>query len=123
MKREKVDFTIKQNNCIPGGSKEACIKVREYLQNIKQTQPEITVSSSCSVSNQEFVDAVKVLMAYAWQNRENDCLPDMWYCDNDCSNIDTCIFCPGEYQLAPKDENGKSLSKKLCPYFIDQGNI
>ena len=125
MKREYVDYTIQKLKCVPNGSKEACVKVREYLQNIQLDRKNNTISSNdfCCVSSEEFINSVQTLLAYAWQNREQDMVPESWYCDNDCSNIDRCIFCSGEYQLAAKDERGKSLSKRLCPYFSDSGNI
>lgn len=125
MKREYVDYTIQKLKCVPNGSKEACVKVREYLQNIQLNRKNNTISSNdfCCISSEEFIDSVQTLLAYAWQNREQDMVPESWYCDNDCSNIDSCIFCPGEYQLASKDESGKSLSKRLCPYFRDSRNI
>lgn len=119
MKKEELDYAIRCANCVPNGSKEACMKVREFLQNVKESEHGITTSHYCAVNNQEFLDAVRVLMAFAWQNKENDCVPEMWYCDSDCSNIDSCVFCPGEFQVAPRDEKGKSLGKKICPYFAD----
>lgn len=125
MEREYLDDTIRHLKCIPFGTKEACIKVREYLKNARLDSGNDMIQGGeyNSVDSKEFVEAVKVLMANSWEQRENDRVPDMWYCDSDCSNIDTCIFCPGECQLAPTDEGGKSLSKRLCPYFSDSGNI
>lgn len=108
--------------CVQGGIKEACIIVREYLQNSRIYQTVIS-SSNSAVTTDEFVQAVKVLMAYSWQNRANDCIPERWECDIDCASIDSSIFCPGEFQIASKDEKGRSLSKTLCPYFRDSGNI
>lgn len=123
MKREYIDFTIKKLGCVPNGSKEACVKVREYLQNIRLDRDTISSNDFCCISNEEFIQSVKTLLAYTWQNREQDIVPERWCCDNDCSNIDDCTFCLGEYQLALKDESGKYLSKRLCPYFRNSGNI
>lgn len=124
MKKRVVDYIIEQSDCIPNGSKEACIKVREYLKYLKLDKDNIS-SPICDVTNEEFIDAVKVLMAFAWQNKDKDCVPETWYCDNACQNIDLdaiCLFCNGEFQLAKKDEQGKNLSKKLCPYFVDSSD-
>jgi len=115
MERTEFDFAVKHIKCIPEGTKEACVIVREFL----QTRPRIQAGLHSAVTTEEFLKAVKTLMAYSWENRENDCVPEFYHCDNDCSNIQRCIFCPGEYQLAGKDEKGMSLSKKLCPHFRD----
>lgn len=119
MNKEELDFLNKYFDCVPNGSKEACIKVREYLQHIDQIENGITVFPSCVVSNQQFLNSVRILLAYAWQNKENDCAPEFWYCDNDCSYLDGYFLCPGEFQLAAKEKEGKNLSKKRCPYFTD----
>lgn len=31
MKREDLDFVLKQNDYLEGGTKEACVKVRDFL--------------------------------------------------------------------------------------------
>ena len=116
MERKMIDFTIKQLKCIPNGSKEACVKVREYLQNMKiDSKNRIQCVEYSSVKSAEFIEAVKVLMAFAWENRENDKVPDRWYCESDCANNDTCIFCPGEYQVVPQDKENQKV--KRCPYY------
>ena len=117
MDKREMEFMIKQFNCIPDGTKQACIKIREYLQNGCVTQNGIKTITS-AVTNDEFIAAVNILLAYAWQNKENDCVPETWYCDSDCSRVCNAI-CPGEFQLGNKDENGKTLAKKRCPYFAD----
>lgn len=123
MKREYVDFTIKQLKCISGGSKEACIKVREYLQNATIDENRIIPNEYGCISSQEFMESVRILLAYAWQNREQDIIPERWQCDSSCSNLDTCFYCQGEFQTATENESEKSLSKKICPYFRDYQNI
>lgn len=122
MERKMFDFSVGEIKCIKGGIKEACVIVREYLQNSKVSGESIS-SPNSAVTTEEFIQATNILMAYAWQNRKNDCIPEFWYCIDDCSNIDKCIFCPGEYQIASKDEKGKSLSKIPCPHYKDSGNV
>ena len=121
MERAKFDYAVEQIKCIPGGIKEACVIVREYLQNISAYDLELQTlkSRNSAVKVEEFLNAVKILMAYSWENRENDCIPELWNCDVDCSNVHKLIFCPGEYQIASKDEKGMSLSKQKCPHFRD----
>lgn len=115
MQREKMDFVINKN-CNKGGVKEACYIVREYLSNCKKSEDTICTGSHSAVSNQEFLAAVEVLLAFSW-SQQMDVIPEMFFCDVDCSRLDTDIFCPGEFQLGKNSES--VLQKKLCPHFMD----
>ena len=115
MERKMFDFCVEEIKCVPGGSKEACVIAREYLQNCKLLSSGLN-SPKSAVTTEEFVEAIRVLMASAWENRANDSVPERWYCESDCSNIDKLIFCPGEYQLASQEQNP---TLKLCPHYRD----
>lgn len=125
MTKEELNFVIKDLKCIPRGIKETCITARQYLKNCELNEKNITSidSPKSIIEAKEFIKAVNLLMAYAWQNRANDCIPELYYCEDDCSFIDNYLLCPGECQLASKDENGNSLSKKRCPYYRDSSYI
>ena len=115
MNKDEFDLAVKNMECLEGGIKEACLIVRNYLSNKEPV-----------VSLDDFNKAVEVLMAYAWTNKENDCIPETWYCDNDCTHCGSFFgnyFCPGEFQLGKKDKDGKYLTKNRCPYFRDSQYI
>lgn len=114
MEKEMIDFMIKSNKYLSGGTKEACVKVREFL-HYSSTDKDTVRTQGCSAVNaEEFVEAVKVLMASAFQ-REDE-IPERWHCDSDCERITTCFFCKGEFNLNKE-------SNKLCPFFVDEGTI
>ena len=112
MKREELEFVLKDNNYMEGGIKEACVKVRDYLNSVVCTTD--VIHSSSSVTSEEFVDAVMTLMAFSFTHY--DTVPERWYCDTDCHYLTSDLFCPGECNLDKK-------SKKLCPYFSDESLI
>lgn len=64
MKNDELDLLLKQNNYLKGGTKEACIKIREFL--MKSTMDMVTINSpSECITSSDFVEAVRVLMASA----------------------------------------------------------
>lgn len=66
-------------------------------------------------------------MAFAWQNREQDCVLERVICDNDYSEFNHGGFCSGEFQLVSKnnlEKNGDGKVKaKCCSYFRDSRDI
>ena len=59
------------------------------------------------------MDAVKILMAFAFQ--EDDAIPETWKCDNDCHMVSN-LLCPGKCNIS-------KTSDKMCPFFIDESLI
>lgn len=114
MERKMLDYVVKKNNYLPGGTKEACVKVREFLQNAKWDGNEVKTMDYSSVKAEEFVEAVNVLMASAF--RKEDEIPETWYCNDDCSKLSGYISCPGKFNI--KDE-----SSEECPFFSDSDYI
>lgn len=112
MDRKELDFVLKQNQYLEGGTKEACVKVRDFLQHATNPGNQIHSALSC-VTADEFMEAVKTLMAFAFQ--EEDAIPEKWKCDSDCHRISS-LLCPGECNIS-KDAN------KMCPFFMDEGLI
>ena len=111
MKRKELNFVLDSNGYIPGGTKESCVKIKEFLRNSTHFNA-YTISSSC-VSIQEFLESVQVLLAFAFQ--QEDTIPKTWHCDSDCHRA-MDLLCPGECCL-DKD------SESLCPYFQDESLI
>jgi len=109
---EVLEFVAEQNHYLEGGTKEACLKVREFLKFIQCDGNDRIFTNSC-VEPKEFISSVKTLMAFAFQKEDE--IPKTWHCDNDCHRVNN-ILCPGECNI---DKN----SKNLCPYFIDEGSI
>ncbi len=108
MKREELAFILKQNKYLEGGTKGACVIVRDFLRHEANPGNQI----SCITAN-EFMEAVKILMAFAF--RQEDTVPERWKCDNDCSRISNTL-CPGECNIS-------EFSNKMCPFFTDEGLI
>lgn len=113
MKRNMLEFAVDSNNYFKGGTKEACVKIREFLKYVSINEDEFIISRNSCVSSEEFIDAVKTLIAYAFE-REDE-IPKTWHCDNDCYKISN-ILCPGECNIDKE-------AKELCPYFADEGLI
>lgn len=103
MKRKMLEYIIKSNKYFHGGIKEACVIAKEY----------ITHKNNSCVSEEEFFEAVKTLIAYSFQNADD--MPEFWHCDVDCKKC-SWIFCPGECNV-----DKEALRK--CPYFEDEGLI
>lgn len=112
MERKELDFVLKQNQCLEGGTKEACVKVRDFLQHATNPGNQIHSALSC-VTADEFMEAVKTLMAFAFQ--EEDAIPEKWQCDSDCRRV-SYLLCPGEFNIS-------KTANKMCPFFMDEGLI
>lgn len=112
MKREELDFVLKHNQYLEGGTKEACVKVRDFLRHAKNSENQIHSELSC-VNAEEFMEAVQTLMAFAFQ--QEDTIPERWKCDNDCHKISN-LLCSGECNIS-------DTAKKKCPFFMDEGLI
>ena len=128
MEKDFFEFLIKNLKCTTGGSKEACIKVREFIQHATiDKEGNIIPTKHSSVDSKEFMESVRVLMAFAWQKKGQDCVPERFICDNDCSELNHEGFCSGEFQLVSKDDlekNGEGKIKaKRCPHFRDSWDI
>ena len=109
MERNELAFVLKQNQYLEGGTKEACVKVREFLHYVTDPENQIHSELSC-VTADEFMEAVKTLIAFAFS--QDDTIPEKWQCDTDC-HLTSNILCPGECNI---DKN----SNKICPFFMDE---
>lgn len=105
MDRKEFDFVMEHNNYLKGGTKEACIKARDFLCNFN--------SGMSFVDVDEYKESVRTLIAFAFSQK--DTVPERWSCDNDCHRLSDLI-CPGEFNM---DNN----SNKKCSFFIDEGLI
>lgn len=118
MEKQEFERAKREMDCIPGGVLEACLIIREYIHNIKK-QDDFISSDSNSVTAKEFIEAVRVLLANTRQINAQDIVPDRFKCYQDCSRLDyPSPFCPGEFQLASKD-NSPQLSMRICPYYSE----
>jgi len=111
LSREELEFVLDWNHYLKGGTKEACVKARQFLNTVINPGNQLHSPLSC-VSADEFVEAVKVLMAFAFS--QEDTVPERWNCDNDCERA-ADYLCPGECNIDKK-------AKKQCPYFADEAN-
>ncbi len=112
MRQEELDFVLEQNEYLEGETKEACVKVKEFLNYATSSEKQIESMLSC-VTAYEVVEAVKVLMAFAFL--QSDTVPKHWKCDVDCRRR-SAILCPGECNVSKSADN-------MCPFFVDEGLI
>ena len=112
MQRNVLDFALKNYDCMPGGSREACILANEFLRNSCVGNNGIRKIASSGVDSEEFLQAVRTLIAYAFP--KDDEIPTMWHCEQDCHYVGA-IVCRGECQAIKGAENE-------CPYYSDDGN-
>ena len=70
MVRKELDFVLKQNQYLKGGTKKAIVKVKEFLQHA--TNP---------------------------GNQKEDTIPETWKCDDDCKRTSN-LLCPGECNIS-----------------------
>ncbi len=113
MERKELDFVLKHNHYFKGGTKEACVKVRDFLNCVESSENQIHSALSC-VTVDEFVETVKTLMAFTFQ--QEDSIPEKWRCDSDCRQVTSSSLCPGEFNIS-------KTADKMCPFFIDEGLI
>jgi hypothetical protein len=112
MERKELDYVLSHHYYLKGGTKEACVKVRDFLSHATTPGNEIHSELSC-VAADEFIEAVKTLMAFAFQ--QDDSIPEKWKCDSNCLMTFT-IFCPGKCNIS-------KTANKICPFFVDSGLI
>jgi len=110
MDKREMDFVLNYNKYLEGGTKEACIKAKDFLKRITTSKDGIISQDSC-VTSEEFVEAVKTLIAFSFSQSDN--IPQRWYCDNSCCKVSQHV-CPGEFNL-------QKNSTTLCPYYIEEG--
>ena len=104
MTKDEIQYILKDNNYLQGGTKEASIKVKDYLKNIK------SIESNSSIDFNEFIESINILLAFTF--RAKDTIPERWYCDNDCK-YSSLMLCPGEFNTEEKAE-------KICPYYVPE---
>lgn len=101
MTKDEIEFIIKDNSYLKNGTKQACIKVKDYMKNIN------SIESKSSIEFNEFIQCIGTLIAFSFQAK--DTIPERWYCENDC-RYNGCIICAGEFNTDDKSE-------KICPYY------
>ena len=104
MTKNEIQFIVTDNNYLQGGTKEACIRVKDYVKNIK------SIESNSSIDFNEFIESINILLAFTF--RAKDTIPERWYCDNDCK-YSSLMLCPGEFNTEEKAE-------KICPYYVPE---
>ena len=112
MTRKSLKSLIEEKSYLKGGTKEACVKAKEFLR-AAICEGNTVQARQFGVNSKEFCEAVKVLIAFAYEHADE--VPRRWICDEDCKRISE-DFCPGEFGI---DKN----SKNLCPFFIDDGMV
>lgn len=85
MTKDEIEFILKNNGYLKNGTKEACLKVKDYLKQIK------SIESKSSIEFNEFIQCISTLIAFSF--RAKDTIPERWYCENDC-RYTSSLICP-----------------------------
>lgn len=108
----KSEFENATSKYVEGGIRKACAIIKEY----KKNKPVDGVNLS-AVSKEQYEAAVDLVVAYAFQNSQDDTKMDLFKCDSDCTNCDWPFsICPYSFQCS--EEHGLHL----CPHFCDSSN-
>ena len=111
MKREDLDLII--SNLPENSVKRACYIVREY-----QRYEEYGIFIDCAVSEEEYKEALRIILAHSFLTSNENTAVELWQCDGDCNrNHGFNEFCPGEFQVC------KDSDKRLCKFFADPNNL
>lgn len=111
MTRDELNSVLAEIDCIEGGTKEACIKIRSFLKS--SFILDNGLYSNSPISMNEFIEGIMILIASGFQRKDE--IPNRWSCEDDCRRV-ADLLCPGECNI-------KKGSKHICPYFSDEGNI
>ena len=99
-----MNFTLKYNSYIKNGTKQACVKVKDYVKKIQY------IESNSSIEFKEFLECINILLAFTFPAK--DTIPTKYYCDNDC-RYSGYLLCAGEFNTDEKSE-------KICPYYTQE---
>ena len=72
MERKELDSILEDEHYLEGGTREACVKAKEFLSNVINPGNQLHAPLSC-VKADEFVEAVKVLINFS--SRRKDTIP------------------------------------------------
>ena len=104
---KRVNFAFRTQNMKPleeGGVQKACYIVREWINH--HDYPE-----SCGVTEDEYKEAIYVLVAFGYTNAQSDTTVNTFNCVPGCDT--SKHFCDGEFCLS------LIKNKKPCPYLVD----
>lgn len=109
MENNNIYDIIKSNGCIDGGTYEACIKAREVILNSFDGGHKLVILSD-NVTAAEFIESVKVLMAFA--SKHPDEKVELWHCEADCVRAQNpnCLYRQITF----------SKGTKTCPHYIEE---
>lgn len=110
---DRYDFDIITSNLHKDGVKMACYVVKEYIRCERSNNLDY-----CAVSKEKFDRALNVLLAFSYQNSDENTLARQYECESDCNrNNGLNDFCPGKFQM------GSGTSMTLCKHYFDSDNI
>lgn len=120
MNRELLNFYTKDLS--ENSVKKATYIVREYLRYSKViSEGNVNTLGSeegCAVSLDEFLHAVKILLAHSHNTCDKTTEVEFFRCENDCRYNNGCnAFCDGEYSL------GTEKKLQLCKHYSDSWDV
>ena len=110
MQRHELERIIKEEGYKPGGTKEACAKIREVLNYKMNPGNQLHAPESC-VDIEEFLQSVSVLIAAVQTLPDMKVTDKLYHCESDCAYIHRGL-CPGELNVGISN-----LGNVLCPYY------
>ncbi|MBR6613240.1 MAG: hypothetical protein IKK84_00550 [Clostridia bacterium] len=115
MERHELEALIREEKCIKGGTKEACIKIREVLNHQMNPGNQLHAPGS-SVSIEEFLDAVEVLVGFALEHPDKKVYK--YCCESDCAYAHN-PNCKGRLIVGIKKRWGAG-TVNVCPYHVEE---
>lgn len=117
MERCELDLVLKNQAFIPGGTREACVKIRDFMINFYKYKYErehgkntmLKFPESC-VNLDEFIEAVNVLVSSSFLKKDE--VPARWHCVPKLCKYADSPFCYGMFNLITETE-----SERVCPFW------
>lgn len=103
MDRLELEKVLKQQAFRHGGTREACVKVQDFMINFykwgyenKYGKDKMEFPKSC-VTVEEFIDALDVLVASTFLKKDE--VPKVWRCNPEKCKFSDTDFCYGMFNL------------------------
>lgn len=107
MDKQQLANTIKSSASWINGTKASCIKIRDFIENAQITEKGIQTTDATCVTTEEFVEALKILMAYSYLRYDE--IPIRWHCKHNCKKKSDGI-CKGIFNV----KDGYAIE---CPFY------
>lgn len=111
MDRQQLGYAIEKYAQWVGGTRESCIKIKDFIENAQITENGIQKTDATCVTTEEFLEALRILMAYSYLKYDE--IPTRWHCKTDCKEKSRDI-CLGTFNV----KDGYAIE---CPFYKKMG--